>query len=245
MRTDKFELYPAIDLKEGQAVRLVQGRMSDVTVFNPDPADAARRWVDQGARWLHVVDLDGAFAGLSRNLSAVAAICRLAALANVPVQMGGGLRSLEAMQAAIDAGVSRVIIGTKALQGELVSDAVQRFGAERVVVGIDAKGGMVATDGWVNVTDVRATDLAIRVGKAGVRKIIYTDIAKDGMMAGPNFDEMATMGATGLSIIASGGVSTLGDIERLQAIPGVSGAILGKAIYTGAIDLKEALLTCR
>jgi phosphoribosylformimino-5-aminoimidazole carboxamide ribotide isomerase len=191
------------------------------------------------------VDLDGAFAGLSQNLVAVTAICRVAAVAGIPVQMGGGLRSLEAMQAAIDAGVSRVIIGTKALQGDLVSAAVQRFGAQRVVVGIDAKGGLVATDGWVNVTDIRATDLVSRVGKVGVKTIIYTDIAKDGMMAGPNFDEMATMGATGLSIIASGGVSTLGDIERLQAIPGVSGAILGKAIYTGAIDLKEALLTCR
>ncbi len=239
-----FELYPAIDLKDGQAVRLVQGRMEDATVYNPSPADAAQRWLNCGARWLHVVDLDGAFAGASRNLDAVKQIC-FAAAGKVPVQLGGGLRSLEAIEAALNVGVFRVIIGTKALEGNLVRRAVERFGAQRVVVGIDAKGGMVATDGWVNVTDVRATDLARQVGEAGVKTIIYTDIAKDGMMAGPNFGEMAAMGRTGLNIIASGGVSSLEDIKRLQEIPGVTGAILGKAIYTGAVDLKEALELCR
>jgi len=236
-----FELYPAIDLKDGQAVRLLQGRMADATVYNPDPADAARRWVSSGARWLHVVDLDGAFAGASRNLSAVEAIVK----AGLPVQLGGGLRSLEAVKAAMAVGVARVIIGTKALGSTLVAEVVQEFGPDRVVVGIDAKGGMVATDGWVNVTPARAADLAFEVGGAGVTTVIYTDIAKDGMMAGPNFAEMAAMGATGLRIIASGGVSSLEDIRRLQAIPGVSGAIVGKALYTGAVDLKEALALCR
>jgi len=240
-----FALFPAIDLKDGQAVRLIQGRMADATVYNPDPADAAGRWVAAGARWLHVVDLDGAFAGVSRNLHAVRAIAAVAGPAGVPVQLGGGLRSLEAMGAALEAGVARVIIGTKALEGELVAAAVARFGSDRVVVGIDAKAGLVATDGWVHVTDVRAKDLAARVGAAGVRRIIYTDIAKDGMMAGPNFSEMGVMGETGLDIIASGGVCTLDDLRRLQSIPGVAGAILGKALYTGAIDLKEALALCR
>lgn len=239
----RFTLYPAIDLKGGQAVRLLQGRMEDATVYNPDPADAAGRWVSAGAPWLHVVDLDGAFAGVSRNVEAVRAIVRAAG--DTPVQVGGGLRSIEAIEAALQAGVTRVIIGTKALEGDLVAEAVARFGADRIVVGIDAKGGMVATDGWVNVSTVKAVDLACRVGEAGVRTIIYTDISKDGMMAGPNFGEMAVMGATGLAIIASGGVSSLDDIRRLMEIPGVAGAILGKAIYTGAVDLKEALELCR
>jgi phosphoribosylformimino-5-aminoimidazole carboxamide ribotide isomerase len=240
----RFTLYPAIDLKDGQAVRLLQGRMADATVFNPDPADAARRWVAEGAPWLHVVDLNGAFAGASQNLPAVKAIVA-ATGGTVPVQLGGGLRSLEAMAAALEAGVTRVIIGTKALEGDLVAQAVRRFGADRVVVGIDAKGGMVATEGWVNVSAIRATELAEAVRQAGVRTIIYTDISKDGMMAGPNFAEMELMGRTGVQIIASGGVSSLDDIRRLMAIPGVSGAILGKAIYTGAVDLKEALELCR
>lgn len=238
-----FTLYPAIDLKDGQAVRLLQGRMEDSTVYNPDPADAARRWVAQGAHWLHVVDLDGAFAGASRNLEAVRRIAGAAGA--VPVQLGGGMRSLEAMEAAFAAGVTRVIIGSKALDGDLVASAVARFGPEKVVVGIDAKNGLVATEGWVQVSGTRATDLAKQVQEQGVHTIIYTDISKDGMMAGPNFAEMAAMGATGARIIASGGVSSLDDIRRLMAIPGVTGAILGKAIYTGAIDLKEALLLCR
>ncbi|MDB4897668.1 MAG: hisA [Firmicutes bacterium] len=241
----RFELYPAIDLKEGQAVRLRQGRMADATVYNPDPADAARGWLAQGARWLHVVDLDGAFAGASQNLAAVRAITTVAGDVGVPVQLGGGLRSLEAIDRALGAGVSRVIIGTKALGGDMVAQAVARFGADRIVVGIDARGGMVATEGWVNVSDVSAADLARTVGTAGVRTVIYTDISKDGMMAGPNFAEMAVMGQTGLSIIASGGVSSIDDIARLRSLEGVTGAILGKALYTGAIDLKEALSLCR
>lgn len=239
----QFDLYPAIDLKEGQVVRLKQGRMEDATVYNSDPGQAAYRWIEMGSNWIHVVDLDGAFAGASRNLQAVEQI--VTAACGARVQLGGGLRSLEAIEAALNLGVSRVIIGTSALSGDLVARAVERFGAERIVVGIDAKGGLVATNGWVDVTEVRATDLAQRVGQAGVTTIIYTDIAKDGMMAGPNFDEMAAMGRTGLSIIASGGVSSLDDIRKLMSIPGVSGAILGKALYTGAIELEEAIALCR
>lgn len=238
-----FTLYPAIDLKDGQAVRLLQGRMADATVYNADPADAARRWVTAGAPWLHVVDLDGAFAGASRNLEAVRKIT--GAAQTVPVQLGGGMRSLAAMQKAFDVGVARVIIGSKALDGNLVAQAVKTFGPDRIVIGIDAKNGLVATDGWVNVSATKATDLAKKVQAYGVITIIYTDISKDGMMAGPNFAEMAAMGATGARIIASGGVSSLEDLRRLMAIPGVTGAVLGKAIYTGAIDLKEALAVCR
>ncbi len=239
----QFDLYPAIDLKEGQVVRLKQGRMEEATVFDPDPARAAARWVEKGARWLHVVDLDGAFAGGSRNLQAVREIVRAASGARV--QLGGGLRSLEAMEKALSLGVSRVIIGTRALEGDLVARAVERFGPERVIVGIDARGGMVATNGWVEVTDVRATDLARRVAAAGVSTAIYTDIARDGMLAGPNFDELAAMGRTGLAVIASGGIASLADIRRLMSIPGVAGAVLGKALYTGAVDLEEAIRLCR
>lgn len=234
-----FTIYPAIDLKDGQAVRLTQGRAEEKTVYDPDPVDAAQRWLAAGAPFLHLVDLDGAFGGAPRNMEAIRRI--VATMGAVPVQLGGGMRSLDAIAAALDAGVSRVIIGTKALAGDLVASACARFGPERIVVGIDAKGGMVATQGWVNVTSVRAVDLSRQVQAAGVRTIIYTDIAKDGMMSGPNFEEMATMAATGASIIASGGVSTLADIRRLKTIPGVSGAILGKAIYSGALSLQAAL----
>lgn len=242
---NRLELYPAIDIKEGQAVRLRQGRMEEATIYNPDPAAAAQQWVEAGTRWLHVVDLDGAVQGASRNLDAVRSIAAVAKQAGVAVQLGGGLRSLADMEAALAAGVTRVIIGTSALSSDLVAQAVAHFGPERVVVGIDARGGLVATDGWLNVSTVKATDLAQRVGEAGVGTIIYTDISKDGMMAGPNFDELAVMGGTGLSIIASGGIASMADIAKVMQIPGMGGAILGKALYTGAIDLREALGLCQ
>lgn len=238
-----FELYPAIDLKAGQVVRLRQGRLDEATVYETDPARVAARWAEAGARWIHVVDLDGAFAGRGQNTGAVRAI--LEAAPGVRVQLGGGLRSLDAVAAALELGVARAIIGTAALEGDLVARAVERFGPERVAVGIDARGGMVATRGWVEVTEVRAVDLAGRVKAAGVRTIIYTDIATDGMLQGPNFAEMAAMGRTGLDVIASGGVSSLEDILRLREIPGVVGVIVGRALYTGAVDLKEAVAACR
>lgn len=234
-----FTLFPAIDLKDGQAVRLTQGRFDAVTVYEPEPGKAAQRWIDAGAQVLHVVDLDGALGGTPANLPAIAAI--VAAAGAIPVQLGGGLRSLQAIEAALNAGVARCIIGTKALDGTLVQEALHAFGPERIVVGIDAKNGFVATQGWLEVTEVRALDLATRLAAAGVREFIYTDIAKDGMMSGPNFAEMARMTQSGAGIIASGGVSSLADIAHLQTIPGVSGAILGKALYTGALDLAAAL----
>lgn len=237
-------LYPAIDLKEGRAVRLRQGKLSDETLYYPDPAEAARRWVAAGARRLHVVDLDGAFGGRSQNLAAVAAI--RAAAAGVPLQLGGGLRSLTAIAAALEAGAARVILGTGALAGDLVARAVDRFGAERVVVGIDARDGWVATDGWVKVSQMRATDLAARLAGLGIADIIYTDILRDGMLDGPNFAAIAEMAAASpAGVIASGGIASLDDLRRLMQTPGVSGAILGKSIYEGRIDLAEALQLTR
>lgn len=239
----RFHLYPAIDLKAGQVVRLKQGRMADITIYESDPARVAARWSAAGATWIHAVDLDGAFTGLPGNLPAIQAICKAAGAASV--QVGGGVRSMEAVEALLRLGVSRVIIGTRALEGDLVARAVERFGPDRIAVGIDAREGLVATDGWVTLSNVTAIDLARQVGEAGVRQIIYTDIATDGMLAGPDFDGITAMARTGLQIIASGGIASLDDLRRLMAIPGVSGAILGKALYTGAIDLEEAMALCR
>lgn len=252
----RFELFPAIDLKGGQVVRLRQGRMDEATVYDADPARAASRWAAAGARWIHVVDLDGAVQGRPQNGAAVRAIVEAArraaeqqaadpAVPGVRVQLGGGLRSLEAVEAALALGIARAIIGTSALEGDLAARAVERFGPDRIAVAIDARNGLVATRGWVEVTQVRAVDLAARMRAAGVRTIIYTDIATDGMLTGPNFAELEVMGRTGLAVIASGGVSSLDDIRRLMAIPGLVGAILGKALYTGAVDLQEALAACR
>lgn len=240
----RFELFPAIDLKDGQVVRLRQGRMDEATVYGADPAGVAARWAAAGARWVHVVDLDGARHGRPQNGNAVRAIVE-ALPPGVRVQLGGGLRSLDAVAAALELGVCRAIIGTSALEGDLAAQAVERFGPDRVAVSIDARDGLVATRGWVEVTEVRAVDLAARMKAAGVRTIIYTDIATDGMLTGPNFAELEVMGRSGLDVIASGGVSSLADIRRLMAIPGVAGAILGKALYTGAVDLAEALAASR
>lgn len=239
-----FTLLPAIDLKDGRAVRLRQGRADESTDYG-DPVAAAQRWLAAGAGALHVVDLDGAFAGQPANREAIAGIVAAAAQAGVPVQLGGGLRSLEAIGAALDLGVSRAIIGTRALDGDLMRAAVARFGSERIVAGIDARDGKVATDGWVHVTDLSAVELAARLRAVGVRHAVYTDISRDGMLAGPNWDGMAAMAATGLLVVASGGVSGLEDVRRLHRMPGVAGAILGRAIYSGALDLGAALAEVR
>ncbi len=239
-----YTLFPAIDLKGGRAVRLKQGRMEDSTDYG-DPAQAAGRWLAAGARYLHVVDLDGAFAGRPANGEAIRAIVNAARQAGVPVQLGGGLRSLEAVAAALELGVSRCIIGTKALEGDFMQQAIARFGPERIVAGIDARDGRVATDGWVNVTELRAVDLARQLRLAGVRHCVYTDISRDGMLSGPNWDGLAAMAATGLLVVASGGISSAADVTRAQDTPGVSGAILGKALYTGALDLQSALALTR
>jgi len=232
---------PAIDLKEGNCVRLEQGLMEKDTVFSDNPGAQAKAWQDAGAELLHIVDLDGAFAGEPKNRSAIEAI-----LANltIPAQLGGGIRDIATIEAYLGMGLSRVIIGTAAQRNpELVIEACRKFPGQ-IVVGIDAKNGMVAVQGWAEVTDITAIDLAKKFEGYGVSAIIYTDISRDGMMQGVNIDATRQLAeAISIPVIASGGLSSLADIEKLMAIEesGVVGAITGKAVYTGAIDLKEAV----
>jgi phosphoribosylformimino-5-aminoimidazole carboxamide ribotide isomerase len=232
---------PAIDLKEGKCVRLEQGLMERDTVFCDNPAEQAREWARQGAELLHIVDLDGAFAGKPANKEAITAIVETI---SIPTQLGGGIRDIPTIEAYLSLGIGRVILGTAAQRNpELVREACRLFPG-RIVVGIDAKNGMVAVQGWAEVTGISAVDLARQFEGYGVAAIIYTDISRDGMMAGPNLE--ATKGlaeAISIPVIASGGVSSLVDIENLLAIEsfGVTGVITGKAVYTGAIRLAEAI----
>jgi len=232
---------PAIDLKEGKCVRLEQGLMEKDTVFSDNPGAQARAWQDAGAELLHIVDLDGAFAGEPKNRSAIEAII---SSITIPAQLGGGIRDIATIEAYLGMGLSRVIIGTAAQRNpELVAEACSKFPG-RIVVGIDAKNGLVAVQGWAEVTDVTAVELARKFEGLGVSAIIYTDISRDGRMQGVNIDATRQLAeAISIPVIASGGLSSLADIERLIAIEssGVVGAITGKAVYTGAIDLNEAV----
>ena len=232
---------PAIDLKEGKCVRLEQGLMDKDTVFNDNPAAQARAWQDQGAEMLHIVDLDGAFAGQPKNRAAIEAI--IGAI-SIPSQLGGGIRDIATIEAYLSLGLSRVIIGTAAQRNpELVREACVKFPG-RIVVGIDARNGMVAVQGWAEVTDITAVDLARKFEGFGVSAIIYTDISRDGMLQGPNLEATKALAeAVSIPIIASGGVSSLKDIRNLMDIEasGVTGVITGKAVYTGAIKLGEAI----
>ena len=237
-------LYPAIDLKDGQCVRLYKGRMEAATVFSDDPAGQARAFAEAGARWLHVVDLNGAFAGKAVNGAAVAAILQAV---DIPVQLGGGIRSAGDVAAWLDAGIARVVLGTLAVKApEVVREASLRFPG-RIAVGIDARGGKVAVEGWAEESALDAIELARRFEDAGVAAIIYTDIDRDGALTGPNLDALAAMvAAVDIPIIASGGVAGIGDIERLGALETpagrrLAGAITGRALYEGRIDLAEAL----
>lgn len=234
-------IIPAIDLKDGKCVRLKQGRMEDDTVFSDDPVATAQHWVDEGARRLHLVDLNGAFAGTPIHKPVVEAIVR--AQPELPIQIGGGIRSFETIEHYLEAGVSFVIIGTKAVQDpEFVEEACRQF-AGHIIVGIDAKDGFVATDGWANVTDVKALDLAKRFADAGVSSIVYTDIARDGMMQGVNVEQTINLAQySGLPVIASGGVTNLDDVRLLKGQKGILGAITGRAIYEGTLSLREAQL---
>lgn len=230
-------IYPAIDIKDGQCVRLTRGDFSAQTVFDPNPAVVAKRWRDMGAAWLHVVDLDGARAGEGRNDDAVR---RILAAADVPVQLGGGIRCMADVRRKLDMGVARVILGTAALNDpSFTREAVQAYG-ERVAVGVDAAEGKVAVSAWQEVSQVDAVDFIRELKEIGVRTVIYTDIACDGMMTGPNTALYERAAEMGLDIIASGGVSTLEDLARLNDT-GVAGAIIGKALYLNAIDLREAV----
>lgn len=234
-----MQLYPAIDLKGGQCVRLTQGLFDQAKIYSSSPADVAARWQQLGGTYLHLVDLDGALAGRSVNEEAIKGIV---SRVSIPVQLGGGIRTAEAAAYMLQLGVTRVIIGTRAARNpEFMRDLVKEYGPERVVAGIDAKNGRVALEGWETVSDMTAIDLCRRMKEYGVRHVVYTDIAKDGMMAGPNVEatQMLTE-ETGMDIIASGGVSSLEDLERLKAC-GIRGAIIGKALYEGAVDLSEAV----
>jgi phosphoribosylformimino-5-aminoimidazole carboxamide ribotide isomerase len=232
---------PAIDLKDGVCVRLEQGLMEKDTVFNDNPAAQALEWQNQGAELLHIVDLDGAFAGKPKNKTAIEAILKAI---TIPAQLGGGIRDLATIEAYLSLGLSRVIIGTAAQRNpELVREACAKFPG-RIVVGIDAKNGMVAVQGWAELTDITAIELARKFEDCGVTAIIYTDISRDGMLQGPNLEATQALAeSVAIPVIASGGVSSLKDIERLMTIEqsGVTGVITGKAIYTGAIRLGEAI----
>lgn len=234
-------IIPAIDLKDGKCVRLRQGRMEDDTVFDDDPVAVAVRWLEQGARRIHLVDLDGAFAGVPKNADVVKRIC--AACKGVPVQIGGGIRSTDTAQAYLDAGIQYLIIGTLAVkQPEFVDQLCSDFPGH-VIVGLDANDGFVATDGWAEASTVTAVSLAQRFENVGVSAIVYTDISRDGMMQGVNTEATAALAdAVNIPIIASGGVSTIADIESLgkERTRGIEGAIVGRALYEGTINLSEA-----
>jgi phosphoribosylformimino-5-aminoimidazole carboxamide ribotide isomerase len=233
-------LYPAIDLKDGQAVRLVHGDMDQTTVFNDNPAAQALEFVAAGCEWLHLVDLNGAFAGEPVNAAPVEEILKQT---NVPAQLGGGIRDMKTIENWIDKGLARVILGTVAVENpDLVREAAREFPG-KVAVGIDARNGKVATKGWAEETDVMVTDLAKSFEDAGVAAIIYTDIMRDGAMKGPNVEATAALAnAVSIPVIASGGVSSLDDLRNLKSCgAALNGAISGRALYDGAIDLKDAL----
>ncbi|MGJ8526835.1 Phosphoribosyl isomerase A [Halomonadaceae bacterium LMG 33818] len=234
-------IIPAIDLKDGHCVRLKQGRMEDATSYGADPVEMAKRWVDAGARRLHLVDLNGAFEGRPVNGEAVTAIAR--AYPDLPIQIGGGIRSRETIAHYLDAGVTHVIIGTLAVkEPDFVTEMCKEFPGH-IIVGLDAKDGWVATDGWAEVSTIKATDLAQRFAKDGVSAIVYTDIARDGMMQGVNVEATVELAeAAGIPVIASGGVTNLDDIKALAQVAdrGILGAITGRAIYEGSLDLSEA-----
>ncbi len=234
-------IFPAIDLREGKCVRLVQGQLDQETVFSEDPVDIARTWEAQGAKFLHVVDLDGAFAGKPQNLDVVKEIVEAV---SIPVQLGGGIRNLDTIDQILALGVTRVILGTVAIGNpELVKKACEKHPG-RVVVGIDSKNSMVAVEGWGTTSERTTVELAMEMKQAGVEEIIFTDISRDGMMKGPNLESTKELAEkSGLRIIASGGVASLEDIRALKKIEsaGVKGVIVGKALYTEAIHLPEAL----
>ena len=234
-------LFPAIDIRNGRCVRLTEGKFECETVFAEDPAEMAVRWADAGAEYLHVVDLDGALAGQSSNTEVIK---RILAKVKMPVQVGGGIRTLANIENMLALGVSRVILGSVAVRDpELVREACQKFPGQ-VVVGIDAKNGEVAVEGWGIGGGVGAIALAKKMAAVGVEHIIFTDISRDGMLSGVNVEATAELAkASGVKVIASGGVSSLADLKALQVheADGIEGCIIGKAIYTGALDLKEAL----
>lgn len=234
-----MKLFPAIDIKNGQCVRLRQGKFKEIEVYCDVPAKVAKYFEEAGASYIHIVDLDGAVAGHTMNGEAIREIVKTV---NIPVEIGGGIRTVQDIENKLLLGVDRVIIGTKAVENpQFVREIIERFGPDKIVIGIDAKNGMVATDGWEKISHYDAVSLALEMKEMGVKNIVYTDISKDGMLQGPNLLHTKEMvEKTGLNIIASGGVSSMKDLDDLNAIP-VYGAIIGKAIYEKRIRLEEAV----
>lgn len=230
-------LFPAIDIRNGRCVRLVQGDY-DKEDFYGDPVYMAKRWEDAGAQYLHIVDLDGALEGASKNLSVIA---RIADTVKLPIQVGGGIRSMVQVEKLLDIGIERVILGSAAVYNEsFLNSVLEKYGST-VAVSIDAKNGLVATDGWTKITSTKALDYARNLEGKGLKTIVYTDIEKDGMLSGPNFAEIDIMNQqTNMQVIAAGGVTSLEDIRKLQRL-NIYGAIIGKALYTGEIDFQSAL----
>ena len=234
-------IIPAVDIKNGKCVRLLQGRMEDETVFSENPAAMARRWADAGAKLIHVIDLDGAFAKRPQNSDAIQKILDTV---DVPIQLGGGIRNLETIEAYVQMGVQRVIIGTEAVQApDFVMHACTAF-PDQIVLGIDARRGYVAIDGWTHTTRVKAIDLAKQFENCGLTAINFTDIHRDGMLTGPNLTEIQRFAeAIRVPVVASGGVSSLKDVRDLWSLrsAGICGVIIGKALYSGAVDLRTAI----
>lgn len=234
-------IYPAIDLKSGKCVRLFQGKMDEVTVYSDSPRDMAMSWEDQGAEYIHLVDLDGAVAGEPKNLGSVEEILKSV---SIPVQFGGGLRSIESIAAIFEIGVSRAILGTAAIKNMFMLQEACLYHPGRIAVGLDTKDGFVAVNGWEEETQVLALDILPQLKEIGVARIIYTDIMTDGTLSGPNLSAIEVIArSTDIPIIASGGISSLKDIANLASLTslGVEGAIVGKALYAKAFTLKEAI----
>lgn len=233
-----MRIYPAIDIKDGKCVRLYKGSFSQVTVYGDDPAQMAKRWENEGGEFIHVVDLDGAKHGHGVNADIIKKICRTV---NVPVQTGGGIRSMEDIEAKLSCGINRVIIGTSAVRDEdFVRRAIDKYN-EKIVIGIDARDGMVAIDGWEEVSRHKAVEFALKMQEFGAKTIVYTDISTDGTLAGPNVEAMREMAeSTKLDVIASGGI---GNVEHIASLmpTGVEGVIVGRALYTGDVSLADAL----
>ena len=235
-------IFPAIDIRGRKCVRLLKGDFNQETVFSDRPEIMAKKWEDEGGEYLHLVDLDGALAGKSQNLDTVEMILKTV---DIPVELGGGIRTMENIETALDMGVSRVILGSVAVKNpQLVKDACKKYGSERIVVGIDAKDGIVAVDGWGVSGNVEAKELAKKMAQGGVKHIIYTDISRDGTLTGVNVQATAEIARySGVKVVASGGVSSIEDIKLLKQYEkdGIEGVIVGKSIYTGSLSLPEAL----
>jgi len=236
-------LIPAIDIKDGKVVRLFQGKFSEITEYDDDPVKVAQKWENLGAQWLHLVDLDGAQTGHMKNSPSFMAIIKQV---KIPIEIGGGIRSLEAVEQLIDIGVARVILGTRAIEDKsFLKEILAEYG-EKICVSLDCSNGFVAQRGWVSTTTIKATDLALDLEAMGLQWMVYTDIARDGTLTGPNFEQLGTMLNTvkKINLIASGGIGTIEDVRKLASMKGVTAAITGKAIYEGKLDFKEALKVC-